>query len=69
MLEYPPAYGELLLLTLLSILLVMSIPFCLNLNAVSQEIANDKTIGVEITRDGAAPAFVNVTIKANISAT
>ena len=41
----------------------------LNLNAVSQEIANDKTIGVEITRDGAAPAFVNVTIKANISAT
>ena len=48
---------------------MLNIFYILNLNAVSQEIANDKTIGVEITRDGAAPAFVNVTIKANISAT
>ena len=40
----------------------------LNLNAVDQQISSEKTIGVQITRDGAAPTFVNVTIQANTQA-
>ena len=37
----------------------------LGLGALSQQITSQKVIGVEVTRDGAAPAFVTVTIEAN----
>ena len=37
----------------------------LTLNARPQQITSQKSIGVEITREGAAPAFVTVTIEAN----
>ena len=35
------------------------------LNAEPQQITSQRSIGVEVTRDGAAPAFVTVTIEAN----
>ena len=35
------------------------------LNAQPQQITSQRSIGVEITRDGAAPAFVTVTIETN----
>ena len=35
------------------------------LNAAPQQITSQWSIGVEVTRDGAAPAFVTVTIEAN----
>jgi len=44
-------------------------PQQLTLNALPQQITADKTIGVEITREGAAPAFVSITIKANNTTT
>jgi len=37
----------------------------LEINAVPQQITSQRSIGVEIIRDGAAPAFVTVTIEAN----
>ena len=37
----------------------------LTLNAAPQQITSQRSIGVEVTRDGAAPAFVTVTIEAN----
>jgi hypothetical protein len=37
----------------------------LNLNASPAQISTGKVIGVEITRDGTAPAFVSVTIEQN----
>ena len=35
------------------------------LNAAPQQITSQRSIGVEVSRDGAAPAFVTVTIEAN----
>ena len=35
------------------------------LNAVPQQITSQRSIGVEVSRDGAAPAFVTVTINTN----
>jgi len=37
----------------------------LTLNARPQQFTSQRSIGVEVTRDGAAPAFVTVTIEAN----
>ena len=37
----------------------------LTLNAVPQQFTSQRSIGVEVTRDGAAPAFVTVTVNAN----
>ena len=37
----------------------------LELNAVGQQFTSQRSIGVEVSRDGAAPAFVTVTIEAN----
>lgn len=37
----------------------------LTLNAQPQQITSQRSIGIEVTRDGAAPAFVTVTIEAN----
>ena len=37
----------------------------LTINAWPQQITSQKSIGVEVTRDGAAPAFVTVTINVN----
>ena len=37
----------------------------LTLNAAPQQITSQRSIGVEISRDGAAPAFVTVTVNAN----
>ena len=37
----------------------------LTLNAAAQQITSQRSIGVEVTRDGAAPAFVTVTVNAN----
>ena len=37
----------------------------LEINAAPQQITSQRSIGVEIIRDGAAPAFVTVTIEAN----
>jgi len=37
----------------------------LTLNAVGQQFTSQRSIGVEVSRDGAAPAFVTVTIEAN----
>jgi len=37
----------------------------LTLNAVPQQITSQRSIGVEVSRDGAAPAFVTVTVNAN----
>ena len=39
------------------------------LNAEPQQITSQRSIGVEVTRDGAAPAFVTVTIEANNTTT
>ena len=44
-------------------------PQQLTLNALPQQITADKTIGVEITREGAAPAFASITVKANNTTT
>ena len=41
----------------------------LELNAWPQQITSQKTVGVEITREGAAPAFVSVTINVNNTTT
>ena len=35
------------------------------LNAAPQQITSQRSIGVEVTRDGAAPAFVTVTVNVN----
>ena len=35
------------------------------LNSQPQQITSQRSIGIEVTRDGAAPAFVTVTIEAN----
>jgi hypothetical protein len=37
----------------------------LTLNAASQQITSQRSIGVEVSRDGAAPAFVTVTVNTN----
>jgi len=37
----------------------------LTLNAAPQQITSQRSIGVEVSRDGAAPAFVTVTVNAN----
>ena len=37
----------------------------LTLNASPQQITSQRSIGIEVTREGAAPAFVTVTIEAN----
>lgn len=37
----------------------------LTINAVSQQITSQRSVGVEISRDGAASAFVTLTIEAN----
>ena len=37
----------------------------LTLNAAPQQFTSQRSIGVEVTRDGAAPAFVTVTVNAN----
>ena len=37
----------------------------LTLNAAAQQITSQRSIGVEVSRDGAAPAFVTVTVNAN----
>ena len=37
----------------------------LTINAVPQQITSQRSIGIEVTREGAAPAFVTVTIEAN----
>ena len=37
----------------------------LTLNAAPQQITSQRSIGVEVTRDGAAPAFVTVTVNVN----
>ena len=39
------------------------------LNAQPQQITSQRSIGVEVTRNGAAPAFVTVTIEANNTTT
>ena len=37
----------------------------LTLNAAAQQITSQRSIGVEVSRDGAAPAFVTVTVNVN----
>ena len=37
----------------------------LTFNAVSQQITSQRSIGIEVSRDGAASAFVTVTIEVN----
>ena len=37
----------------------------LTLNTSPQQITSQRSIGIEVTREGAAPAFVTVTIEAN----
>ena len=37
----------------------------LTINAASQQITSQRSVGVEISRDGAASAFVTLTIEAN----
>ena len=37
----------------------------LTLNASPQQITSQRSIGIEVTRDGAAPAFVTVTVNVN----
>ena len=44
-------------------------PQQLTLNALPQQITADKTIGVEVSREGAAPAFASITVKANNTTT
>ena len=44
-------------------------PQQLTLNALPQQITADKTIGVEITREGAAPAFASIVVKQNNTTT
>ena len=41
----------------------------LEINAQSQQITSQKSFGVEISRDGTAPAFVTVTMETNNSTT
>ena len=40
-------------------------PQQLTLNALPQQITSQRSIGIEVSREGAAPAFVTVTIEAN----
>jgi len=37
----------------------------LELNAVGQQFTSQRSVGIEVSREGAAPAFVTVTIEAN----
>ena len=37
----------------------------LTLNAAPQQFTSQRSIGVEVTREGAAPAFVTITVNVN----
>jgi len=41
----------------------------IRINAISQQITSQRSIGIEVSRDGAASAFVTVTIQANNTTT
>ena len=41
----------------------------LRINAIAQQITSQRSIGIEVSRDGAASAFVTVTIQANNTTT